>query len=160
MRLIKDVLIIILFVAIIVLIVRREQNEYIRVALQGQNSMADEYPIVAFGDSLVKGFGVAQDKNFVSLLENRLNVPIYNAGIIGDTTERALLRLERDVLSHNPDIVLVLLGGNDVIHFIPREETFTNLATILSRIRQQGAEPILIGVRGGIFIDRYEGYFE
>jgi lysophospholipase L1-like esterase len=40
--------------------------------------------------------------------------PVINAGVPGDTTARAMQRLERDVLAYAPDIVLVTLGGNDL----------------------------------------------
>lgn len=70
-------------------------------------------PVVALGDSLTLGVGASSGLDWVSLLEDRLNVPIDNQGVSGDTTQDALERLERDVLSKNPSTVIVFLGGND-----------------------------------------------
>jgi acyl-CoA thioesterase-1 len=119
-----------------------------------------ERPIIAFGDSLVEGFGVTAGEDFPSVLSSRLGVPIVNAGRSGDTTAMALARLERDVLVKQPRIVIVLLGGNDALQFLPKEETERNLREIVHRIRKSGAEVLLVGIRGGILHDKFEGLFE
>lgn len=109
--------------------------------------------VIAFGDSLVTGRGASAGRDFVSVLSNRLRVPIVNAGRSGDTTETALARVDRDVLSRSPRIVLVVLGGNDFLRRVPRQHTFTNLATIVDRIRRRGAAVVVVGVSSGIFSD-------
>ena len=115
--------------------------------------------IVAFGDSLVEGHGATAGNDFVSLLSRRIGRPIINAGRGGDTTGAALRRLDTDVLARNPRVVIVLLGGNDVLRRVPRDQTFANLATILERIRARGAAVVLMGLSVGIFTDAYgEGF--
>ena len=79
--------------------------------------------IVAFGDSLVEGRGATPGRDFVSLLARRLNTRIVNAGRSGDTTAAALARLDSDVLSRDPKVVIVLLGGNDYLRRVPTEQT-------------------------------------
>lgn len=111
--------------------------------------------IIAFGDSLVEGVGASPDHDVVSVLSRRLGVPIINAGRRGDTTAAALVRLDRAVLSRNPRVVLVLLGGNDVLRRVPKQTTFENLATIVARIRARGAAVVLVGVKVGLFSDTY-----
>ncbi len=111
--------------------------------------------IVAFGDSLVEGRGATPGHDFVSVLSRRLGVPIINAGRSGDTAGAALLRLDNAVLARNPRVVIVLLGGNDFLRRVPREETFGHLATIVERIRQRGAAVVLVGVNVGLFSDSY-----
>ncbi|RJQ14366.1 arylesterase [Candidatus Parcubacteria bacterium] len=115
--------------------------------------------IIVFGDSLVEGIGSSQNNNFVSLLSDRLGLNIINAGKSGDTTGSALARLETDVLMKNPRVVIVLLGGNDALRRISPEETFNNLALIIDQIHSRGAGVILLGVRGGLFKDKYEDEF-
>ena len=83
--------------------------------------------IIAFGDSLVQGVGASPGHDIVSVLSRRLGVPIVNAGRSGDTTGAALTRLDSAVLSRNPRIVIVLLGGNDMLRRVPRATTFDNL---------------------------------
>ncbi|MCP6720301.1 MAG: GDSL-type esterase/lipase family protein [Patescibacteria group bacterium] len=115
--------------------------------------------IVAFGDSLVEGVGSSAGHDFVSLLSEKIGVPIVNAGRSGDTTSMALQRLGSDVLSRDPDIVLVLLGGNDYLEGVAKSETFGNLNLIIDRIQEEGAIVAILAIQGGLFQDDYRGSF-
>lgn len=106
--------------------------------------------VIAFGDSLVSGVGSEYKKNFVSLLSEKLNTPIINKGVIGDTTRSALIRLEKDVLNEDPSIVFILLGGNDFLRQYDSDETFKNLEIIINRIQEKGAIVVLLGVQNSI----------
>ena len=116
--------------------------------------------IIAFGDSLVEGIGSSFGNDFVSVLRERLDVPIINAGRSGDTTESALARLERDVLSQDPRIVIVLLGGNDALQQADKARTFQNLRIIIDNIQDRGAAVLLLGIHGGVFQGGYKESFE
>lgn len=119
----------------------------------------DLQTVVAFGDSVVAGVGATPGNGFVSVLERLVNQPIINAGKSGDTTASALARLESDVLSHDPDIVIVFLGGNDILQFVPKETTLNNLKIIVERIQQSGAKVLLLGIHAAVFRFDYEtGY--
>jgi len=115
--------------------------------------------IVAFGDSLVAGVGATGGSDFVSLLSKQFEEPIVNLGVRGDTTADALGRLDQ-VLAENPKVVLVLLGGNDYLQQIPKAETFANLNQIVTTIHDSGAVVILLGVRGGLLRDEYQGDYQ
>ncbi|MFT7644729.1 MAG: acyl-CoA thioesterase-1 [Candidatus Paceibacteria bacterium] len=114
--------------------------------------------IVAFGDSLVEGVGSTNGNDFVSQLSRKVDVPIVNLGKRGDTTRDARGRLN-DVLESNPKIVLLLLGGNDYLQKIPKEETFSNLGFIIESIHESGAIVIILGVRGGVLKDNFKSDF-
>ena len=114
-------------------------------------------PIIAFGDSLVFGFGTTSGNNFVSLLSQRLDETIVNAGRNGDTTAGGLTRLKEAVLDRNPRIVIVLLGGNDLLQSVPLQQRVTNITSIATQIRAMGATVILVGLSEGNLIDPYEG---
>lgn len=117
--------------------------------------------IVALGDSLTDGVGASShEKNYIGLLNSRLNIRIINKGIAGNTTEDALRRLENDVFTLKPDIVIVQLGGNDYLKKIPEQETFSNLMQIIQQIQSHGAVVILLGVRGGLLHDKFSEDFE
>lgn len=117
-----------------------------------------EGPIVAFGDSLVQGVGATEGNDFVSRVSRGLNEPIVNLGVSGDTTRDGLARVDEAVARH-PSIVLILLGGNDYLKRIPREETFQNLRTIVKKFQDDGALTVVLGVRGGLLSDNYaDGY--
>jgi len=124
-------------------------------------SASDNRPrIVAFGDSLVEGHGATPGGDFVTVLSNRLGRPIVNAGRGGDTTRAALSRLESAVLSRDPKIVIVLLGGNDFLQRVPPAETFRSLSMIVEHIRLRGAAVVLVGVRVALINDPFEHQYE
>ena len=123
------------------------------------NSVSPSKPaaqIVAFGDSLVVGFGTSSGNNFVSLLSNRVGISIANAGRLGDTTGSALGRLQNDVIARQPKIVIVLLGGNDLLQNVPLQQRVANITSIAQQIRSTGATVILVGL-GNDPIDPYGG---
>ncbi len=115
--------------------------------------------IVAFGDSLVQGVGATEGNDFVSVLAREIGKPIVNVGKSGDTTAMALARIDQ-ALQHDPDIVLVLLGGNDYLRRVPKEETFANLGQIVTKFQEKGAVVLVLGVRGGLLRDNYEAQFK
>ena len=114
--------------------------------------------IVAFGDSLVEGTGSINNGDFVSVLSKKIGRPIVNLGVYGNTTAQGLARID-EVLAHNPGVVLVLFGGNDYLHDVPRNEVFQNLDTMVRKLQSHGAVVILLGIRGGIFADPYDPLF-
>lgn len=116
--------------------------------------------IIAFGDSLVAGQGATSGKDFVSLVADNLGVEIINAGVGGDTTATGKARLQADVLEQKPDVVILLLGGNDALRRIPEQQTFGNLSQIIDSIEARGAKVLLLGIRGGLLSDSYKKNFE
>jgi len=122
------------------------------VRLTGEN-------IICFGDSLTSGFGAAPGMDYPSHLSRLIGRPLINAGRPGDTTVSALARLDRDVLSRSPRIVLITLGGNDLMRGMDRPQAFKNLKTIVTSIQAQGALVIIGGVDAPIWGRGFEeGY--
>jgi len=115
--------------------------------------------IVAFGDSLVEGYGASQGKDFVTLLSQDIGKPIVNLGVAGDTSKEGLARLNQ-LDSYYPKVVILLLGGNDAIQKVPPAQTFENLANIIVNIQSRGAIVLLVGVRGGVLSDPYASQFK
>jgi acyl-CoA thioesterase-1 len=116
--------------------------------------------IICFGDSLTEGVGANPGEDYPSLLSRLLGAPVVNAGVRGDTTAAALERLSAEVLSKNPRLVIVLLGGNDFLRRRPRGETRKNLEEIVQRVQAQGAMVAIAGIRLGVFGDDYAEIFE
>ena len=107
--------------------------------------------IVAFGDSLTAGFGVAQDEAYPVRLEERLRREGYayrvvNAGVSGDTTAGALRRVDWVVRAH-PDVVIVAFGANDGLRGQSVAAMRDNLEAIVTRLRGAGARVLLAGMR-------------
>jgi acyl-CoA thioesterase I len=103
--------------------------------------------IICFGDSLTFGTGAEAGMDYPSQLSKMIAKPVINAGAPGDTTARALKRLQRDVLARSPDLVLITLGGNDLKNGVAKDTAFKNLEHIVESIQGQGARVILGGLK-------------
>jgi acyl-CoA thioesterase-1 len=103
--------------------------------------------IICFGDSLTYGTGAGTGMDYPSQLSRLIDRPVVNAGVPGDTTARALERLERDVLAKSPDVVLITLGGNDLKNGVAKDIAFENLRRIVESIQKQGARVIIGGLK-------------
>ena len=118
--------------------------------------LADSYEVVAFGDSLIEGIGAVDSYGFISRVADRLDLEIYNAGKRRMQTTEALERLDEHVLSFDPRLVILSIGGNDAIRDIPMETIRKNFFTLIERITDTGATVILLGVDpGGVSLYSY-----
>lgn len=115
--------------------------------------IADGKLIVAFGDSLYAGYNLDQGKGLAPVLERSLNTArvkarVVNAGVSGDTTAAGLARLAftLDGLPRKPDLILVGLGGNDMLRGLAPAETRKNLDAILAELKKRGIPVLLTGM--------------
>jgi len=118
-----------------------------------RNLRAPGEEIVVLGDSLASGEGAGPGEDFPSVLAKELGAPVANAGVPGDTTGAALARLDADVLARRPRLVIVALGGNDILTRTAREETERNLAEIVRRVQDSGAMAAVVGYRFRMMAD-------
>lgn len=107
--------------------------------------------IVAFGDSLIAGYGLIERESFPARLEAALkargrDVEVINAGVSGSTSRAGLERLDW-TLADNPDLMIVELGANDALRGVHPVETRANLMAILSALQQRGIPTLLAGMR-------------
>ena len=116
--------------------------------------------IICFGDSLTEGVGAGSGEDYPTVLSRHLAAPVLNAGVRGDTTAQALERISDAVLSRNPRLVVIFLGGNDFLRRVPLQETRKNLGEIVRRVQVQGAMVAIAGMRLGLFSDEYAAVFE
>jgi acyl-CoA thioesterase-1 len=110
-----------------------------------------ERVIVAFGDSLTAGFGVAPEESYPALLGTRLRAErlpyrVVNAGVSGDTTAGGLRRVDW-ALKLKPEVALVELGANDALRGQDLEMTRANLDAIVARFEAGGTRVLLLGMR-------------
>jgi acyl-CoA thioesterase-1 len=111
---------------------------------------AEPLRILAFGDSLTHGYGLAAGQTFPEQLETVLRaegyaVNVLNGGNSGDTTASGLARLDW-VLAENPDIAIVELGANDGLRGLDPAQTHANLDAILTRFHAEGVAVLLTGM--------------
>lgn len=116
--------------------------------------MGPERRIIAFGDSLFAGYGLDPAESYPARLEAALrgqgvNAAITNAGISGDTTAAGLQRLAftLDAQKEKPDLLILELGGNDLLRGLSPEETKANLAKMLDELKARGIPVLLMGMR-------------
>lgn len=117
--------------------------------------LEDQYDVVAFGDSLIEGIGAKQSYGFISRLDDELGVTIHNAGVRRMRTDTALPLLEESVLSFEPKLVIISLGGNDAIRDIPIEQTRDNFFSIIQSITNTGSHVMLLGVHSSLLEEDY-----
>lgn len=100
--------------------------------------------VLALGDSLTAGYGLDPEQAWPALLAARTGWQIVNGGVSGDQTADALARLPALMDEHAPKLVLVTLGGNDMLRKLPEAQTRGNLARILALTGSRGAQPVLL----------------
>ena len=111
---------------------------------------AQPLKLLTFGDSLIHGYGLAAAETFPAQLEAALradgiDVTVINGGNSGDTTAAGRARLDW-ALSDDPDLVLVTLGGNDMLRGLEPAETYRNLDAILGRLKAEDLPVLLTGM--------------
>ena len=107
--------------------------------------------VLALGDSLTAGYGLAPDDSFPAQLEAALRragiqARVVNGGVSGDTSAGGLARLDW-LLAEKPDLVIVELGANDGLRGLDPASTRDNLDRILARFKQDGIAVLLTGMR-------------
>jgi acyl-CoA thioesterase-1 len=111
---------------------------------------AEPVTIAALGDSLTQGYGLPTEQGFVPQLERWLQAQgmdavVVNAGVSGDTTAGGLSRVGW-TLTPDVDVMIVALGGNDMLRGIDPALTRNNLDGILSAAADAGVEVFLVGM--------------
>lgn len=110
------------------------------------------FTLVAFGDSLVAGFGLSIEDGFAPQLERWLHdqgldhVIVVNAGVSGDTTAAGLARLDWSI-GDEADAVILELGANDMLRGLPTEIARANLDAMLVRLAERELPTLLVGMR-------------
>lgn len=100
--------------------------------------------VLALGDSLTAPHGVTPEQAWPTLLAKKTGWAVVNAGVSGDTSAGALQRLPGLIEEHNPQLVLVTLGGNDMLRRLPQGQTTTNLGRMLALAKAHGAKAVLL----------------
>ncbi len=120
------------------------------VLMAPANAAAKRVNIVAFGDSLTAGYGLARADGFPSQLERELrksghNVIVKNAGVSGDTSGGGLARIDWAV-EKTTHLVILELGANDALRGIDPSVTRQNLTKILTLLRKRDVRVLLAGM--------------
>lgn len=127
-----------------------------------------EIRILALGDSITAGLGLARDQSLPVRLEMALKAEgikarVINAGVSGDTSAGGLARLDWS-LAEKPVAALVGLGANDMLRGLPPAVTKANLKAIIRRLKQANVKVLLLGMRalpnlGAEYVTAFERVF-
>jgi acyl-CoA thioesterase I len=127
--------------------------------------------IIAFGDSLYAGYRLGPNEGFAPQLQAALSakgiaVKVVNAGVSGDTTQagRARLAFVLDSQKRKPDLVILGLGGNDMLRGINPDQTRANMTAMMDEIKKRGIKVVLTGIlaspnMGPDFAQSFNGIF-
>ncbi len=109
--------------------------------------------VIAFGDSLYAGYQLGPNEGLASQLQAELaalgrSVRVQNAGVSGDTSAAGLARLPfvLDNAARKPALVVVGLGGNDMLRGIGPDQTRANLTTIMAELARRDIPAVLTGM--------------
>jgi acyl-CoA thioesterase-1 len=114
--------------------------------------------IVCLGDSITSGVGAEPGQPFPALLATKLNREVINEGVPGDTAEDGLARVDQ-ALAHDPWMVIVELGGNDILRQVPPARTEAALRQVLDRLLAARVVPVLVELEVP-FAGRYSDVFK
>ncbi len=125
-------------------------EEYVLAPANNTSVPKPKSTIVVFGDSVTSGYGIALDRAYPSVLERLLlsrgyDVRVINMGVSGETTAGGLRRVDF-VKSQKPNIVVLALGGNDVLRGLRPEGTKDNLREIITSLQADGINVLLVGM--------------
>lgn len=130
-----------------------------------------ERRILAFGNSLFAGYNVGAEESYPAQLEDALrgegmDAVVVNAGVSGDTSAAGRQRLDfvLDNEPRQPDLVILELGGNDLLRGIDPAQTQENLDAMLAMLRDRGIPVLLMGLRappnlGADFVQQFDAIY-
>ncbi len=128
---------------------------------------AESLRVVALGDSLTSGYGLEAGEDFATKLEQALiadgvNIKVENAGVSGDTSAGGLARLDWAIQGDiKPHLVIIALGGNDMLRALDPSVTKKNIAAILEKLKARDIPVLLVGMKsptnlGPLFRGRFD----
>jgi lysophospholipase L1-like esterase len=126
------------------------------VALAALSGCSESYPslprldpgdvVLAFGDSLTYGTGASRGESYPEVLAGLIGRTVVSEGVPGERTAQGLERLSDVLDMHQPRIILLCLGGNDMLRKVDAGETETNLRRMIDTANARGVGVVLIGV--------------
>jgi acyl-CoA thioesterase-1 len=111
--------------------------------------------IICFGNSITAGSGVSRQESYPYILSKLIGHPVINSGRSGDTSSDGLRRLEKDVLSYQPRLVIIEFGGNDFLRRMPLDQTVNNIRAMVERIQAEGAMAAIGDLSSGMIMSNY-----
>ncbi len=123
--------------------------------------LGDNAVILAFGDSLTFGTGAKKEQAYPAQLQSLISRTVINAGIPGEVSNTGLRRLPALLKRHQPDLIIICHGGNDILRRQNLQQTRNNIQQMIDMSQSHGTQVVLVGVpEFGIFLSSAEFYTE
>lgn len=104
----------------------------------------DDAIIIAFGDSLTYGYGASQFESYPVVLQNLINRKVINEGVNGNSTTDGLNRIKQVLNENKPDLIIIGLGGNDMLRKIPDNKIKENLDKMIKIAKEKQSQVVLL----------------
>jgi acyl-CoA thioesterase I len=102
--------------------------------------------VLAFGDSLTYGTGAREEESYPAVLEALIGRRVAREGFPGEVTEQGVERLPALLDEHRPRLLLLCMGGNDMLRKLDPALTEANLREMVGLAHNRGIAVVLIGV--------------
>ena len=123
----------------IILLISCSQPKKLDILLAGSK-------VLAFGDSLTYGTGADKDHSYPAALEKLIQLEVINAGIPGEFSSEGLARLPKLLAEHQPELLILCHGGNDILRKNSPQQLKQNLIDMIELAQQNNTQVVLIGV--------------
>ena len=122
--------------------------------------LSDDAVILAFGNSLTFGTGTTQDKSYPAVLQKLSGRTVINAGVPGELSAEGLARLPGLLDKHNPDLLILIHGGNDMLRKKNLDRTAENLRSMINLTQSKGAQVVMMAVPNPTLILSPAAFYE
>jgi len=102
--------------------------------------------VLAFGDSLTAGYGASAGNSYPAQLSSLISRQVINAGISGEESNEGRQRLAGLLDRHNPELLILCHGGNDLLRKKPVTQLENNLVAMITMAKDRGIEVLMLGV--------------
>lgn len=129
----------------------QQTNKKVQKPLSDSQAVSKAPKIIAFGDSLTAGFGLAEKESYPYLLQQRLktegyNYEVVNAGVSGETSLGGLERIDWVLEMENVEILILELGANDLLRGLPVAKMKENLTATIKKAKAKNVQILLCGM--------------
>jgi len=107
--------------------------------------LAPDAVVLAFGDSLTYGTGAGESESYPAQLERLIDRTVVRAGVPGEVSAEALARLPAALEEHQPQLLILCIGGNDFLRNLGKGQVEANVRRMIFLAQERGAGVLLIG---------------
>jgi acyl-CoA thioesterase I len=127
---------------------------------QTLTKLSNDAVILAFGDSLTHGIGASSKNDYPTVLAELTRREVINEGVPGEISADGLKRLPPLLDKYQPQLLVLIHGGNDILKKVPEQDTATNLDSMLAEAKSRKIAVVMMGVPkpGLLFMESAEMY--